>query len=140
EGEGLPHAAIFRDLDAEGENPATIQRFLDRAAFEAARTGAVVVTGTTSPGTVAALQEWIAAGAKGSVVGPVSAVMLAERGAPAAPVSRCRAGRRARPPRPRPSAPWTCSPSPGTPPRGRCRRRRRRRPGCRACCPLPRRS
>jgi polysaccharide deacetylase 2 family uncharacterized protein YibQ len=78
EGEGLPHAAIFRDLDAEGENPATIQRFLDRAAFEAARTGAVVVTGTTSPGTVAALQEWIAAGAKGSVVGPVSAVMLAE--------------------------------------------------------------
>lgn len=77
EGEGLPHAAIFRDLDAEGENPATIQRYLDRAAFEAARTGAVVVTGTTSPGTVAALREWIQGGARGVVVGPVSAVMLA---------------------------------------------------------------
>ncbi|MEI2804941.1 divergent polysaccharide deacetylase family protein [Albidovulum sp.] len=76
EGEGLPHAAVFRDLDAEGETPATIIRSLDRAAFEAARSGAVVVLGTTAPETVAALQEWIAGGAKGAVVGPVSAVML----------------------------------------------------------------
>ena len=76
EGEGLPHAAVFRDLDAEGENPATIIRYLDRAAFEAARSGAVVVLGTTAPETVAALEEWIAGGARGVAVGPVSAAML----------------------------------------------------------------
>lgn len=79
EGEGLPHAAVFRDLDAGGETPASIQRLLDRAAFEAARIGTVVVIGTTSPETVSALQDWIAAGAKGAAVGPVSAAMLGTR-------------------------------------------------------------
>jgi len=75
EREGLPHAAVFRDLDAEGETPATILHSLDRAAFEAARSGDVVVIGTTSAETVAALREWIAGGAKGAAVGPVSAAM-----------------------------------------------------------------
>lgn len=83
EREGLPHAAIARDLDAAGENSATIIRSLDRAAFEAERLGRVVVVGTTSPETVAALQEWIAGGARGAIVGPVSAAMLEAEPAPA---------------------------------------------------------
>ena len=75
---GLPHADIYRDLDAGGESGATIARYLDRAAFEAARQGEVVVSGTSAAETVAALQDWIAAGAKGTAVGPVSAAMLDE--------------------------------------------------------------
>ncbi|WP_347313291.1 divergent polysaccharide deacetylase family protein [Defluviimonas sp. SAOS-178_SWC] len=77
-GEGLPHADIYRDLDAGGESATTIARYLDRAAFEAARQGEVVVAGTSAPETVGAIEDWIAAGAKGTVVGPVSAVMLGD--------------------------------------------------------------
>ncbi len=78
EGAALPHADVYRDLDAGGESAAAIARYLDRAAFEAARQGEVVVSGTSAAETVAALQDWIAAGAKGTVVGPVSAAMLDE--------------------------------------------------------------
>ncbi|OYX44304.1 MAG: hypothetical protein B7Z02_06015 [Rhodobacterales bacterium 32-67-9] len=77
-GEGLPHADVYRDLDSGGENAATVTRYLDRAAFEAARQGKVVVTGTSAVDTVAALQDWIAAGAKDTAVGPVSAAMLGD--------------------------------------------------------------
>ena len=85
-GAGLPHADAYRVLDAGGENTATVTRYLDRAAFEAARQGKVVVTGTSAADTVAALRDWIAAGAKGTAVGPVSAAMLFAP-APAAPVA-----------------------------------------------------
>lgn len=77
-GAGVPHADVYRDLDAGGESEATIARYLDRAAFEAARQGEVVVSGTSAAETVGALKDWIAAGAKGTAVGPVSAAMLGE--------------------------------------------------------------
>ncbi|MBC7141556.1 MAG: hypothetical protein H5U18_05295, partial [Rhodobacteraceae bacterium] len=65
-------------MDAGGESAATIARYLDRAAFEAARQGEVVVAGTSAAETVGALRDWIAAGAKGTAVGPVSAAMLGD--------------------------------------------------------------
>ncbi|MGB7263117.1 MAG: divergent polysaccharide deacetylase family protein [Albidovulum sp.] len=74
-GAELPHAGVFRALDAEGESGNTIRRYLDRAAFEAARAGTVLVVGGSSSETVAALKDWIADGGKGSVVGPASAAM-----------------------------------------------------------------
>ncbi len=74
---GLAHAKVFRNLDAAGEDAASIRRDLDRAAFEAARSGQVVVFATTAPDTVEALRGWIAEGAKQTAVAPVSAVMLA---------------------------------------------------------------
>ncbi len=77
-GAGLPHADVYRDMDAGGESAATIARYLDRAAFEAARQGEVVVAGTSAAETVGALRDWIAAGAKGTAVGPVSAAMLGD--------------------------------------------------------------
>ncbi|SPH17717.1 hypothetical protein DEA8626_01243 [Defluviimonas aquaemixtae] len=77
-GEGLAHASVFRALDADGEGASTIARYLDRAAFEAARQGDVVIVATSRPETISALQDWIAAGAKGTVVAPVSAAMAAE--------------------------------------------------------------
>ena len=77
--EGIPHAAIYRVLDAEHESPTTIGRYLDRAAFEADQTGQVLVVGHSYPETVAALKDWAAAGAKGTAIGPVTAAMLSGR-------------------------------------------------------------
>ena len=74
-GEGLANATVFRSLDADEEGASTIARYLDRAAFEAARQGEVVIVATSRPETISALQEWIAAGAKGSAIAPVSAAM-----------------------------------------------------------------
>ncbi|MEZ5779392.1 MAG: divergent polysaccharide deacetylase family protein [Paracoccaceae bacterium] len=74
-GEGLPQAVVYRELDADAENAETIARYLDRAAFEAARIGAVVVVGHNAPDTVTALRDWSEAGAKGAVIGPTSAAM-----------------------------------------------------------------
>jgi polysaccharide deacetylase 2 family uncharacterized protein YibQ len=56
--EAMPAAVVFRDLDAAGENPATIRRYLDRAAFRAAQEGRVVVAGRLRPETVAAITTW----------------------------------------------------------------------------------
>ncbi|MCV2873180.1 divergent polysaccharide deacetylase family protein [Defluviimonas sp. WL0050] len=77
--DGLPHASVYRELDASGENEAAIARYLDRVAFEAARQGEILVAGTTAPTTVQALKDWAAAGAKGTVIAPASAVMLARQ-------------------------------------------------------------
>lgn len=76
---GLPHASVYRELDAGGENAAAIARYLDRVAFEAARQGEILVAGTTAPATVQALKDWVTAGAKGTVIAPASAVMLARQ-------------------------------------------------------------
>ncbi|WP_461307904.1 divergent polysaccharide deacetylase family protein, partial [Albidovulum sp.] len=77
EGAGLPHATIYRDLDANGENAATVARYLDRAAFEAARSGQTLVVGHLRPETVQALAGWLKSGARGTVIAPASALMLA---------------------------------------------------------------
>lgn len=75
----LPTVALFRVLDAEGENQLTIRRYLDRAAFKAAQEGKVVVIGSTRPETVAAILEWTVEGRAASVaLAPVTAVLAAE--------------------------------------------------------------
>ena len=55
---GVPAARIFRRLDAHDENAATIRRYLDRAAFEAAQQGRVVVVGSTRADTLEGLTDW----------------------------------------------------------------------------------
>ncbi len=74
---GVPNATIFRVLDSEDENAPRITRYLDRAAFNAARDGSVVVIGRTRPETVEALMAWNtdARGAELTMV-PISQVML----------------------------------------------------------------
>ena len=74
-GAGLAHAGVYRVLDGEGESALTIRRYLDRAGFEAARTGQVVVAAHAVPETLNAIGDWIATGAKGTVIAPVSASM-----------------------------------------------------------------
>lgn len=77
--EGLAATMVFRKLDGKGENSAAVRRALDRAAFKAAQDGRVTVIGQTIPETIAALQEWSAAGRATSVaLAPVSAVLAAQ--------------------------------------------------------------
>jgi hypothetical protein len=76
---GLAHASVYRELDAAGESAAAIARYLDRASFEAARQGEVLVIGTSAPATVQALKDWAAAEGKESVIGPLSAVFKARQ-------------------------------------------------------------
>lgn len=80
---GQPHATIARVLDAQGEDAAAMGRMLDRAAFEAQKTGATVVYGEARAETLTALFEW-AARAETVAVAPLSAVALAAV-APATP-------------------------------------------------------
>lgn len=71
----VPNAVVYRQLDARGESRLTMRRYLDRAAFEAAQTGQVLVVAQASAESVAALSDWVASGAKDTLVAPVSAVM-----------------------------------------------------------------
>lgn len=76
--QGVPSAAIFRVLDAEGETAPKIKRYLERAAFNANRDGSVVVMGRNRPETIAAILEWsLERKTGGLAIGPVSAVMRA---------------------------------------------------------------
>lgn len=77
-GLGLPAATVDRVLDANGETTDAILRSLERAAFDASRRPGVVVVGTTAAETVMALEDWIASGGKGTVIGPVSATLVAQ--------------------------------------------------------------
>jgi uncharacterized protein len=72
---GVPYAGITRSLDEAGQDDTAMQRLLDRAAFEAVRTGNGLVIGRATPVTVAALTAWIASGKKEAVIGPLSAVI-----------------------------------------------------------------
>ena len=54
----VPAAKIYRSLDAKGEDEAAILRTLDRAVLEATQSGQVIVQGTTSSATLAAIEKW----------------------------------------------------------------------------------
>ncbi len=74
--DAIPSARVYRVLDAAGESESVIGRYLDRAAFKAAQDGAVVVMGDTRPGTIAAIEAWVAGGkAAGVALAPVTAVL-----------------------------------------------------------------
>jgi polysaccharide deacetylase 2 family uncharacterized protein YibQ len=72
--DGVAHAEIYRAIDGGGETAATIRRYLDRAAFEAAQKGQAVVVAQSLPETVTALFAWSTEPGKGAVLAPVSAI------------------------------------------------------------------
>ncbi|MEX5726741.1 polysaccharide deacetylase 2 family uncharacterized protein YibQ [Rhodovulum iodosum] len=55
---GVPATTVYRSLDAEREASPKIRRYLDRAVFQAAQDGAVVMVGHSYAETVAALYSW----------------------------------------------------------------------------------
>lgn len=75
EAAGLPRAESYRVLDATTETEAAIRRTLDRAAFEAARTGRVLVAATASAETLDAIAGWLATRERDLAPAPASAVL-----------------------------------------------------------------
>ena len=72
----LPRGLIFRDIDGKGENAGAIARSLDRAAFRARQSDAVILVGSTDDLTVRTVVEWAAANRGESVrLAPVSAAL-----------------------------------------------------------------
>jgi polysaccharide deacetylase 2 family uncharacterized protein YibQ len=75
---GVPSAQLYRVLDGRDERAAVITRYLDRATFEAAQTGATLVVGRATPEVVTALYSWQLGGRTDEVaIAPVSAVLRA---------------------------------------------------------------
>ncbi len=73
---GVKAGLIYRVLDANGEKPEMIRRYLDRAAFRAAKDGQVILLGHTNPDTIEALVLWGLEDRASSVaVAPLSAVL-----------------------------------------------------------------
>ncbi|MEM7471135.1 MAG: divergent polysaccharide deacetylase family protein [Pseudomonadota bacterium] len=72
-------ASVFRVLDGKSENPAAIKRTLDRAGFNAAKDGSVVLLGHSYADTVTTLLEWSldAKSASLSIV-PVSQILIGQ--------------------------------------------------------------
>lgn len=64
---GVPAVALYRLLDGRGEGAEVVSRYLDRAVFEAARAGAVVVMGTASTETVEGIAQWVRRGGADAV-------------------------------------------------------------------------
>lgn len=56
--DGVAAASVFRDIDGDGQDPRTIRRFLDGAAFRARQDGGVIVMGRLRPDTISALLLW----------------------------------------------------------------------------------
>jgi polysaccharide deacetylase 2 family uncharacterized protein YibQ len=76
---GVPSAAVFRVLDAEGEKSAKIKRYLKRAAFNAGRDGSVVVVGRSYAETMTAILEWALENNDVTLsLAPISAVLKAD--------------------------------------------------------------
>lgn len=69
---GLPTGLIFRLLDGDDETDEQIRRTLDRAAFRARQSDAVILVGRASPGTMAAVTAWAADAAGDVALAPVS--------------------------------------------------------------------
>ncbi|RBP90297.1 hypothetical protein DFO80_10969 [Rhodobacter sp. 140A] len=75
---GLPEVRVWRVLDADRERGTVVERTLARAAFEAARDGAVTVMLSAWPESISGLTSW-SVGATGTVsFAPVSALALAQ--------------------------------------------------------------
>lgn len=78
-GADVPAAAIYRDLDSEGQDARVIRRFLDEAAFRARQESGVILLARVRPDTISALVLWGTANRAGQVVlAPASAVLLAQ--------------------------------------------------------------
>ncbi|PIE10575.1 MAG: hypothetical protein CSA72_08710 [Rhodobacterales bacterium] len=83
EKDGVPAAAIYRDLDREGQDAQVIRRFLDQAAFRARNEGQVVLLARLRPDTLSALDLWSnAERAQGVSLVPVSVQLLGQERGP----------------------------------------------------------
>ena len=77
---GVPTGLIFRILDEDGETTEQIRRTMDRAAFRARQSDAVILVGHTARGTIAAIQEWARdSGAANVTLAPVSVALDVQR-------------------------------------------------------------
>ncbi len=75
----VPDAEVFRVLDSQDEGVPLMMRYMDRAAFQAARDGSVVVLGIVQQKTMEALNQWFEGRRAATVaVAPISKVMLQE--------------------------------------------------------------
>jgi polysaccharide deacetylase 2 family uncharacterized protein YibQ len=73
---GLAGARVYREIDDADQNAPTIRRMLDRAVFEAARSGRVLVLGRMRAETRAGLEDWLERGRASEVtVGPATAAL-----------------------------------------------------------------
>lgn len=70
------YVGLWREIDAERERGAVVERMLSRAAFEAQRSGAVAVVLSAWPETVAGLQSWEPVASRSVTLAPVSALAL----------------------------------------------------------------
>lgn len=76
---GIPMTTLYRDLDANDQNAATIRRFLDQAAFRARQQGQAVVLMRLRAESLSALEIWRAASRAQDVqFAPVSALLSVE--------------------------------------------------------------
>ena len=75
---GLPTGLIFRMLDDDNETDEQIRRTLDRAAFRARQSDAVILVGHARPGTIAAVSAWAADAGGDVTLAPVSVALEGE--------------------------------------------------------------
>ena len=76
EAAGVPEAGIYRRIDGQGRGQAAIGRFIDQAAFRAGIAGDIIVVGTVSATTVAALSDWLdSPRARSVAIVPLTAVL-----------------------------------------------------------------
>lgn len=74
--DGVPAAAVFRNFDRAGQEPAAIERSLDQAVFRASQDGSVTVIGQLHPTTIRILQDWVGDHRASRVaLAPISAVL-----------------------------------------------------------------
>ena len=76
--EGVPSAAIFRDIDGKGEGASAIRRVLDQAAFRARQEGAVMMLGRLRADTISALVLWGLQDRSGEIALVPASVVLQE--------------------------------------------------------------
>ncbi len=73
---GVPAVEVARDLDGNGQDAATIRRFLDNAAFQARQQSGIVLLARLRPETISALILWGSENRAGQVVlTPISATL-----------------------------------------------------------------
>jgi len=76
---GVPRAESFEILDTATQTEAAIRRTLDRAAFEAERSGRVLLAVAARPETLAAIKTWLVESRRARLApAPASAVLSAE--------------------------------------------------------------
>lgn len=79
ESAGVPHASASRVVDEYKEDAATVQKALEKAAFEAGQKGSVVIVAHAYPESLKAIYDWVAGGPEGVTLAPASAPMIATR-------------------------------------------------------------